>query len=175
MEGEDLETKLYKIFKFMYLVFAMWSLNPETVNNTYEPWLIEEPQVVERRVISNYRDRILQLASRGDINAVKMEVTAYTEAPDECGKDVNDPWSGITASGKRVAKGMCATGPNIPFGTKIYIEGYGIVIAEDRGGMIHERAIDIYMTTKKEAFLFGRQFRKVYILPKDFKIEEELV
>lgn len=154
------------MIKFLFVLLFLFIHTP-TANFSFEHHFAEEmPGVFEQKTYT-YRDRINFLASRGDINVVKMEISAYTASIDECGKD-----DGITASGKKVRPGMLAAGRNLPFGTKLYIEGYGIVVVEDRGGAIHERAIDIYMETKKEAFEWGRQFRKVYILPNDFSEED---
>ncbi|MCH8519060.1 hypothetical protein LAT59_04850 [Candidatus Gracilibacteria bacterium] len=42
----------------------------------------------------------------------------------------------ITASGKEVFQGLIAAPSNYPFGTKIYLKGYGIGEVADRGGAI---------------------------------------
>ena len=98
---------------------------------------------------------------------VVMEVTAYTLDPRECGKLPSDPWYGITASGKRVQEGVTvAAGKGIPFGgTVVLIEGLGFRIVQDRGGMIKDHNLDVYM---EEALKFGRRELKVYILNKEY-------
>jgi len=93
-------------------------------------------------------------------NSFTANISAYTASTDECGK--ND---GITASGKTVKPNHTIACPKeYKFGTKIQVEGYGIFICEDRGGAIKGNKFDIYMTTKKEAFDFGRKKLKVKIL-----------
>lgn len=52
----------------------------------------------------------------------------------------------------------------IPYGSKVYIEGYGTYIAEDCGGGIKGNMIDIYMNTYNECIQFGRRQAKVYII-----------
>lgn len=52
----------------------------------------------------------------------------------------------------------------IPYGSKVYIEGYGTYIAEDCGGGIKGNMIDIYMNTYNECIQFGRRKAKVYIV-----------
>lgn len=70
----------------------------------------------------------------------------------------------ITASGRRVQPGITiAAGPSIPFGTWIWIEGYGWRRVDDRGGAIHNNKIDIAFHTRKEAFKFGRRHVTVVI------------
>lgn len=82
-----------------------------------------------------------------------INASAYTAAADECGKS-----DGITASGVKVKeKRTIACPPNFPFGTKLKIDGQGTYTCEDRGGAIKGNHIDIYMTTKAQAFSFGRR------------------
>lgn len=64
----------------------------------------------------------------------------------------------ITASGERLEIGSTiAASRDIPFGTKIYIAGYGWREVHDRGGMITEGKIDIAVATREEAFEIGRK------------------
>lgn len=82
-----------------------------------------------------------------------INASAYTAATDECGKS-----DGITASGRKVAEGRTlACPPGYTFGTKIEIDGMGTYVCEDRGGAIKGNRFDIYMKTKKQAFVFGRR------------------
>ena len=49
-----------------------------------------------------------------------------------------------------------------PFGTKIYIPGYGYGIVEDRGSAIKgKNRLDAYFGTHRKALIFGRQ--KIYV------------
>ena len=90
----------------------------------------------------------LEIGKQFTVNA-----SAYTAAADECGKS-----DGITASGLKVTeKRTLACPKELPFGTKLKIEGLGEYRCEDRGGAIKGNKIDIYVETKKEAFAFGRQ------------------
>lgn len=45
----------------------------------------------------------------------------------------------------------------IPLGTRLYVEGWGWVVAEDTGGAIKGRKIDIYMDSLDQALEFGRK------------------
>ncbi|OON97510.1 MAG: hypothetical protein ATN36_03160 [Epulopiscium sp. Nele67-Bin005] len=87
-----------------------------------------------------------------------METTAYTHQP-------GDRWYNQTASGMPTFVGMIAVDRSvIPFGTVMYVEGYGIGIAGDTGGAIKGNKIDLYFDTYAEAIQFGRQQKNVYIL-----------
>jgi len=88
-----------------------------------------------------------------------LKATAYTKSAEEQTK------KGITKSGTKVSRGTVSVDPKtIPLGTKLYIEGYGYAVALDTGGDIKQDRIDLYMETKKEAFEFGRQDVRVWII-----------
>ncbi len=101
--------------------------------------------------LSRFKERMKNaVLPRGKFS---VNASAYTAAADECGKS-----DGITASGVKVKeKRTIACPPQFPFGTKLKIDGYGTYTCEDRGGAIKGNHIDIYMTTKAQAFAFGRR------------------
>ena len=69
------------------------------------------------------------------------------------------------ATGGRCYYGTCAVDPRvIPYGTKLYVEGYGTAVANDCGGAVKGHIIDLYMRSTKECFSWGRKNKKVYIL-----------
>lgn len=90
----------------------------------------------------------------------KYVITAYCPCQKCCGKT-----DGITASGEKAVQGVTiATDKSIPFGTKVYIEGVGERIVQDRGGAIKENRIDLYFNDHQSALEFGRQTKEVTIL-----------
>lgn len=100
---------------------------------------------------------------------MEVEVTAYTEAEDECGKPIGHPAYGITASGEKVRRGIIAVDTSvIPMHSKVIIEGLGKwsgeYVAKDTGGAIVGNRIDIYVPTKQEAFELGRRKAKLYMV-----------
>jgi 3D (Asp-Asp-Asp) domain-containing protein len=65
---------------------------------------------------------------------------------------------GITASGTRARPGTVAADPTrYPFGTVLYVEGYGYGRVEDTGGDIRGDHIDLYFKTHSEAEAWGRK------------------
>ena len=62
---------------------------------------------------------------------------------------------GITASGTQTREGICACGPTYPFGTIFYVEGVGRFVCQDRGGLVTDDNIDIWLPSYQEAMEFG--------------------
>jgi 3D (Asp-Asp-Asp) domain-containing protein len=108
-----------------------------------------------------------------------MQVTGYCKCGECCnwkrnwygravvakGADAGQPKAvGITASGKRARVGTIAADTTLyPFGTIMYIDGYGYGRVEDRGGKIKGNHIDLFFTTHDEALKWGKQTLKVKI------------
>lgn len=87
---------------------------------------------------------------------VKAETTAYTHTGNR------------TATGTWPKIGTVAVNPKqIPYGTKLYIEGYGYARAEDTGGFISNTRvkIDLFMNSEAECIIYGRHYNvTVYVL-----------
>ncbi len=74
--------------------------------------------------------------------AVEMYATSYS--PSRAGVSPDSPWFGITASGKPLVKGLVAIDRSlIPFGTRMYVPGYGFAEAADTGSGVKGRWIDL--------------------------------
>lgn len=75
-----------------------------------------------------------------------------------------------TASGRTLERNpngisTVSVDPNsIPFGTYIYIEGYGYAVAADSGSAIKGNEIDVYFDSSSECNDWGRKTVKVTIL-----------
>lgn len=69
------------------------------------------------------------------------------------------------ASGGRCVYGTCAVDPKrIPYGTDMWVEGYGYARANDCGGAIKNDHIDLWMHSYRESCQWGRRFVTVYVL-----------
>jgi uncharacterized protein YabE (DUF348 family)/3D (Asp-Asp-Asp) domain-containing protein len=82
---------------------------------------------------------------------LSVTTTAYTHTGNKTSSGVW-PSVGTIAVDKSV----------IPMGTKIYVPGYGIGIAQDSG--VSGNHIDLFMDTYDECILWGRQTKTIYIL-----------
>jgi 3D (Asp-Asp-Asp) domain-containing protein len=124
-------------------------------------------------------DRTLQYAIKGEEvktshatseepsqykKSIDIVATAYAPGPHDNGK-----WGNLTHIGTKVRPGIIAVDPRvIPLGSSVYIkypDGHGVyAVAEDTGGAIKGNRIDIAVWTVAEAYQFGIQNVKVYVL-----------
>ena len=64
----------------------------------------------------------------------------------------------VTATGTEARVGVIAVDPDvIPLGSQVWVEGFGWLSAEDRGGAIRGQRIDILMASRQEALRWGRR------------------
>lgn len=76
-------------------------------------------------------------------------------------------WTGNTcANGEYPSKGYTIACNSLPIGTRVWIEGYGEFVVEDRGGMA-DNVIDIYLGDYDECIEFGVQEADVYLIKED--------
>ena len=127
----------------------------------------------------------LEFDSRPKGRKVEMVVTGYCPCKKCCGWERN--WFGrpVYAQGKSKGRakkvGFCADGTKAklgtiaadtkfyPFGTKMFVPGYGGGTVHDRGGKIKgPNRIDIYFSNHQQALQWGRQ--KKVIIVEDQKI-----
>ena len=89
-------------------------------------------------------------------------LTAYCPCSRCCGKS-----DGITATGTKATAGRTiAVDPKvIPYGSKVKINGH-VYTAEDCGGAIKSKKIDIFFNSHQSALNFGKQTAEVFILKK---------
>lgn len=121
----------------------------------------------------------LRLGARGPPVVRTLETTGYCSCGTCCGWHRNG-WLrpvysggplqgkpkkvGVTASGKQARRGTLAADPTrYPFGTVMYIPGYGYGRVEDTGGDIRGDHIDLYFRTHRQALTWGRQRVEVKI------------
>lgn len=87
-------------------------------------------------------------------------VSAYCPNSCCCGR-----WAdGMTASGMPAEGKLVAAPPDIPFGTKVFIPGYGTAVVADRGGAIKGKRLDVLFPTHQEALNWGVQYLEVTFL-----------
>ena len=128
---------------------------------------IEYVEVVEKQYIPSTIECGLELVYLGE-----FEYTGYDSCIACCGQYaenhpiVNGKEIVYTASGEIASNLTVAVDPNvIPLGSLLYLEGYGVRIAQDTGSAVKGNVIDIYFNNHKDAQSVGRQKgRKVWII-----------
>lgn len=71
---------------------------------------------------------------------------------------------GLTAGGTKARKGTIAADTSrYPFGTVMFVEGYGYGIVEDRGGAIRGDRLDLFFPSHGAALQWGRRVLPVTV------------
>ena len=70
---------------------------------------------------------------------------------------------GITASGALTRPGVAACGPSYPFGTFFLVAGQWFMCL-DRGGLVTDGHLDLWMASEDAAWEFGRATRSVIVV-----------
>ena len=137
------------------------------VKLTYEDGVQTASEILTETVIQEPKVKIIRVGTRDTVDTSRgtmrfrraewMEASAYL--PNDGGGD------GITATGIMARHGIVAVDPSfIPLGSRLYIPGYGLALAADTGGAIRGDKIDLCMEDSGDAWRFGRQTIKVYVL-----------
>jgi 3D (Asp-Asp-Asp) domain-containing protein len=79
------------------------------------------------------------------------DITAYTWTGNPC------------ANGEYHYEGLCAVN-GLPFGTVIYVDGWGYLTVADRGGMAGWYDVDIYLDSEAACWEYGRRTMEVWIV-----------
>ena len=99
---------------------------------------------------------------------VLYTITAYCScriccgaySPEVTGRESHTATGTVPAEGRTIAVDPSV----IPYGTSVYIDGYGVYIAEDCGGAVKGNHIDMYFESHQAAVQFGVQRLYVTIL-----------
>lgn len=146
------------------------------IQKTYKH-IYEDGKLISKELISETMSKfpIHQVIAEGQaelppayLELKIMESTAYTPTIEECDSNPD-----ICATGMKSGYGVVAVYPKeIPYYTKMYIEGYGYAIAGDCGGAIGPGRIDVFFYDKRSARKWGRRKVKVYVLEWTECVEE---
>lgn len=138
-------------------------------------------KVISEAVTSTPVNKVIARGTLGTITASRgtklyytksftVRATAYSAGYASTGKFPGSPGYGRSATGTYVRRNSegyssIAVDPRvIPLGTKLYVEGYGLAIAEDTGGAIKGNTIDVFFNSDSEANSWGVRWLTVYIL-----------
>ncbi|MFS0766781.1 MULTISPECIES: ubiquitin-like domain-containing protein [Peribacillus] len=133
-------------------------------------------ELLSEKVVNKKQDKVVTVgtrttvaqASRGVTNVssssgkeIYVSSTAYTASCKGC--------SGVTSTGVDLKSNpgakIIAVDPSvIPLGSKVYVEGYGYAVAADKGGAIKGNKIDVFFSSKNDAYRWGVKRVKVRVL-----------
>lgn len=173
MDGDDVRELQVKLIELGYANITVDGLFGETttqaVIDLQNAKNIEADGVVGQETFRILNGGRTPEVSRGNApgrykNVLDIKATAYAPGPHD-----NGQWGSLTYMGTQVRPGVIAVDPRIiPLGSRLFIEFadgnsmYGV--AEDTGGAIKGNRIDIAMSSVNQAYDFGVQNVKVYIL-----------
>jgi len=120
----------------------------------------------ENEQLHNLLEELIeQLEPLQELEITKATITNYAPLDPNAVEGMcysGDP--NTTASGAPVTIGRTvAADPSIPFGTRVWIEGYGWRVVEDRGGAIRGNKFDVAIHCRTTAFNRGPHERWVII------------
>ncbi|QZY55352.1 G5 domain-containing protein [Crassaminicella profunda] len=147
----------------------------------YEDGVVVSRELIKENILEESKDAVVEkgtamyvATARGKLRVkkfIKMTATAYDATFESCGKYPSHPEYGITRSGTKVRPGVVAVDPRvIPLGSKLYVKAldgskdYGIASAEDTGGAIKGKRIDLYYESPKDVARYGKRKVMVYVL-----------
>lgn len=135
-------------------------------------------ELIGTEVVRERRDELVAVGtktvvSRGNYTFTPKSVldnvtlTAYSADEEHTGKTPDHPQYGLTRSGTKAVEGQTvAVDPKlIPLGSWVYIDGIGLRRAEDTGGAVKGKKIDLYFEDSEQAKQFGtKKGYKVYVI-----------
>ncbi|RIW38402.1 LysM peptidoglycan-binding domain-containing protein [Bacillus salacetis] len=126
-----------------------------------EPQETQQPQAAEEPAAQPAETPVNTQPTQEAANAVTVKATAYTANCEGC--------SGVTKTGVDLnanpdAKVIAVDPSVIPLGTEVYVEGYGYATAQDTGGAIKGKKIDVFIPDRQDAVDWGVRSVKVTIL-----------
>ncbi len=128
----------------------------------------EEKQAISNQIVEYGTQTETQLAN-GDLisfsQVAYMTSTGYCSCVLCCGKEPGDYGYGITASGRAQGYGVVGVDTStIPFGTRLYVEGYGYAVAGDTGGAMVPNHLDLGFDSHADAVAWAKRNVTVYFI-----------
>lgn len=169
------QDRIVKRILLSWLIVFVIGLTVGGVSGT----LIARANDTENETLKNFNNEVQETESKEVVLAEEVEevepislgiyrITAYCSCEKCCGEWANKRTDGIVkgAAGVELTPGT-SVACSLPFGTKLYIEGYGEVVVQDRIAewvteKYDDKVIDIYFNNHTEAINFGVKNLSVY-------------
>ena len=129
----------------------------------------EEMDLFDSRIDSGASNEVSEVVSEALIsdNMIEVEIVPFNQP--QYTYLGSYQLTAYAWTGSRCANGNYPTlnytiaSNSIPMGSRVYIEGYGEYVVEDRGGMA-SNVIDVYMGDYSTCMQFGRRTADVYLI-----------
>lgn len=144
------------------------SLNICTLREEVKDIYKQKETKKDRTQLNRDNNQIISRSNNERCTTIKAIVTAYAPYDNKSGI-CNDGNPNSTSTGTKPKMGTLAADPKrIPYGTRLYIDGYGYGVVEDTGGALRSDKnnirIDVFMKTYEEAMEWGRKEMIIYIV-----------
>lgn len=165
MKNNDMDSELIYKGQALKLVYFDDSEAETIKDECYEYINGSSSSKTETVTYSNNKPAGSVSAINGNVPSVNMtflgnyKITGYDPWCTHCCGKAN----GITASGTMAEVGRTVGAKGIPYGTKIYIEGYGTYVVEDTGGF-NTNVIDIAAASHDDCYKLTNYSVPVYII-----------
>lgn len=146
-----------KVFFFLVKVLLIFGLMLKPHNVARGERIYDNTSLQNTSCIPTQKNETCNREAPNPYREVVCNISAYTAHSNETGRG-----DGLTASGRYAQAGRTIAMDDVPFGTRVEIDGHTYIV-EDRFGGGYTNRIDIYMDTKSEAFQWGRRHLKVKI------------
>ena len=157
---DEEQIRLEKIVNLIFVIFVLFLMLLVGIAGALkDAWTTEEiPTDANNTTVAEVKEEN-PLQYLGN-----FKLTAYCSCFECCEKRPTEADYGITATGTKATQGRTIAVDNsvIPYGTKVIIDEYEYT-AEDTGGAIKGKHIDIYFDSHEEALNFGVKYKDVYI------------
>lgn len=87
-------------------------------------------------------------------------------SPKELGKEKPEQLRTSTGSTPKEGRTIAVDPKVIPYGSIVYIQDYGLFVAEDCGGAIKQNRIDVFTASHSKAIQMGHKVAQVWLIGK---------
>lgn len=152
--------RVIKIIALVFLFGILCGMGTFKLLHNCNPDIVEATEIVVENESTEKTEVIAPEPKNALCSLGTFKLTAYCACEKCCGKS-----DGITASGVKAVEGVTVAADTkvLPFGTKIYINGIGERIVQDRGGAIMGNNIDVFFESHQTALEFGVQYKEVFV------------
>ncbi len=170
--------KTFRSYKFVDTASTKVEVEVSKIEDLPVAAPVEVSSVKAKSVkVDERTDRIKQVLSEKRIEY--MTITGYCPCAKCCGWKLNRYGNPVynygSGRGKRKRVGYTSTGTkaevgtiaadvrSVPYGTRIYVPGYGFGEVKDTGGALKGNHIDLYFNSHREAVKWGVKYLKVAV------------